>query len=167
MFPNRKISPAWLSLADCLNRLGKADESVLIRDFASTLPDVPMIPIVIVLGGILAGLVILTSTLPLSPALADQISRSAMLCVLLIALPALQLRSLILALCRQLPAPDPGVHVFFARTDTKKSEPVSVTVPFAASARSPPSAAEASPNRPKVPMPSDLPVIAAGSAVSP
>ena len=50
------------------------------------------------LGGILAGLVILTSTLPLSPALADLISRSAMLCVLLIALPALQLRSLILAL---------------------------------------------------------------------
>ena len=52
----------------------------------------------LVLGGILAALVILTSTLPLSPALADLVDRSAMLCVLLIALPGLQLRSLILAL---------------------------------------------------------------------
>ena len=51
-----------------------------------------------VLGGVLAALVILTSTLPLSPALADLVDRSAMLCVLLIALPGLQLRSLILAL---------------------------------------------------------------------
>ena len=41
----------------------------------------------LVLGGILAALVILTSTLPLSPALADLVDRSAMLCVLLIALP--------------------------------------------------------------------------------
>ena len=52
----------------------------------------------LVLGGILGALVILTSTLPLSPALSDLVSRSAMLCVLLIALPGLQLRSLILAL---------------------------------------------------------------------
>ena len=52
----------------------------------------------LVLGGVLAALVILTSTLPLSPALADLVDRSAMLCVLLIALPGLQLRSLILAL---------------------------------------------------------------------
>ena len=51
-----------------------------------------------VLGGVLAALVILTSTLPLSPALADLVDRSAMLCVLLIAVPGLQLRSLILAL---------------------------------------------------------------------
>ena len=52
----------------------------------------------LVLGGVLAALVILTSTLPLSPSLADLVDRSAMLCVLLIALPGLQLRSLILAL---------------------------------------------------------------------
>ena len=51
-----------------------------------------------VLGGVLAALVILTSTLPLGPALADLVDRSAMLCVLLIAVPGLQLRSLILAL---------------------------------------------------------------------
>ena len=52
----------------------------------------------LVLGGVLAALVILTSTLPLNPSLADLVERSAMLCVLLIALPGLQLRSLILAL---------------------------------------------------------------------
>ena len=51
-----------------------------------------------IVGGILAGLVILTSTLPLTPALADLVHRSAMICVLLIALPALQLRTLILTL---------------------------------------------------------------------
>lgn len=49
-------------------------------------------------GGILAGLVILTTTLPLAPALADLVHRSAMVCVLLIALPGLQLRALILTL---------------------------------------------------------------------
>lgn len=49
-------------------------------------------------GGILAGLIILTTTLPLTPALADLVHRSAMLCVLLIALPGLQLRALILTL---------------------------------------------------------------------
>lgn len=51
-----------------------------------------------IVGGILAGLVILTSTLPLTPALADLVHRSAMICVLLIALPGLQLRALILTL---------------------------------------------------------------------
>lgn len=51
-----------------------------------------------VVGGILAGLVILTSTLPLTPALADLVHRSAMICVLLIALPGLQLRALILTM---------------------------------------------------------------------
>ncbi len=51
-----------------------------------------------VVGGILAGLVILTSTLPLTPSLADLVHRSAMICVLLIALPGLQLRALILTM---------------------------------------------------------------------
>lgn len=50
------------------------------------------------LGGILAGLVILTTTLPLTPTLADLVHRSAMVCVLLIALPGLQLRALILTM---------------------------------------------------------------------
>lgn len=51
-----------------------------------------------ILSGILAGLVVLTSTLPLTPALADLVHRSAMVCVLLITLPGLQLRALILTL---------------------------------------------------------------------
>lgn len=52
----------------------------------------------VILGGVLAGLVTLTSTLPLTPALADLVNRSSMVCVLLIALPGLQLRALILTL---------------------------------------------------------------------
>ena len=54
-------------------------------------------------------LVILTSTLPLTPALADLVHRCGMICVLLIALPGLQLRSLILTHGRRPLARRPGL----------------------------------------------------------
>ena len=54
-----------------------------------------------ILGGLLAAILTLTATVELTPAMDNLIARGAMVCVLLIALPALQLRSLILAMAGQ------------------------------------------------------------------
>jgi potassium efflux system protein len=51
-----------------------------------------------ILGGVIAGLVTITSALPLTPAMADLVERVAMLCLLLIALLGLLLPRLILTL---------------------------------------------------------------------
>jgi potassium efflux system protein len=51
-----------------------------------------------ILGGLLAAILTLTATVELTPAMDNLIARGAMVCVVLIALPALQLRSLILAM---------------------------------------------------------------------
>ena len=57
-----------------------------------------------ILGGLVAAILTLTATVELTPAMDNLIARGAMVCVLLIALPALQLRSLILAMA----GPDAG-----------------------------------------------------------
>jgi len=55
----------------------------------------------IILGGIIAGFVAITFTLPLAPAVADLVGRTAMLCLLLIAATAVLLPKLVLTAWRE------------------------------------------------------------------
>jgi potassium-dependent mechanosensitive channel len=61
----------------------------------------------IILGGIIAGLVAIAFTLPLAPAVADLIGRAGMLCLLLIAAPAVLLPRLILTMWAETRGPPP------------------------------------------------------------
>jgi potassium-dependent mechanosensitive channel len=60
-----------------------------------------------ILGGIVAGFVAITFTLPLAPAVADLVGRTAMLCLLLIAAPAVLLPRLILIVWGETRGPPP------------------------------------------------------------
>jgi potassium efflux system protein len=61
----------------------------------------------LILGGVIAGFAAITFTLPLAPAVADLVGRTAMLCLLLIAAPAVLLPRLILAVWGEIRGPPP------------------------------------------------------------
>jgi potassium-dependent mechanosensitive channel len=67
----------------------------------------------LILGGIVAGFVAITFTLPLAPAVADLVGRTAMLCLLLIAAPAVLLPRLILTVWGE-PHGPPPLRIRFA-----------------------------------------------------